>query len=350
MFELTRQPATKWDKTAGRPQPISLVPISRGSLSGEKIFTMGSCFALELRHELANLGYETFPKYFDLTFDSGKVAVGGLPDRDNINHYSIASILQEFQNFSSPTPLYSPDYFWDLSDNADRARPIGRFASRIVASTSHRFEVNWQDPFRRNTYAETLDELTSISAAITAKIREGAASANVFIITLGMSEVWIDRRSQLAVCNSYGGNVDEHLCAFADLSAAETREKIAKLVEIIRRINPGATIVFSVSPVPLARTAKNESVVTANLVSKAKQRVAVDDVCREFENVHYFPSFELCLDEEAFEPDGRHVRRAMVNYIVEHFLRWYEGPDGDRSPEGQAAREPALGPRRHADV
>lgn len=325
MFELRQQPTTKWDTTAGCPQPISLVPIDKGPLAGETIFTMGSCFALELRHELAARGHETYPRYGDLDFSSGKAAVGRLPERDNVNHYSIASIVQEFRNILAG-PVYTPDLFWDLRASADPRGMMARLAGRRLASTPHSFEINWQDPFRTNTYAETLDDLTAISSDVTAKIREGAQAAGIFIVTLGMSEIWVDRRSGLAVCNAYGGKIDDHLCEFVDLGVEQSESMIEELVSLIREINPQATVVFSVSPVPLSRTAKNESVVTANMVSKAKQRVAVDSVCRRFENVHYFPSFELCQgDGERFDPDGRHVKRETVQYIVESFLRWYEG-------------------------
>src|SRR5689334_16855809 len=115
VFEIASAHHTKWDTRAGRAQPISLVPLDRGSLAGKNIFTMGSCFALELRHELAKLGYATLPRYTELEFDPAVSAVGLLPERDNINHYNVVSILQELENVVRPESVFSPVFFYDLT-------------------------------------------------------------------------------------------------------------------------------------------------------------------------------------------------------------------------------------------
>lgn len=329
MFTIGQKHHTKWDADSGRAQPISLVPISRGSLDGKKIFTIGSCFALEIRAQLADLGYQTFPRYYDIRFDPNRGMIGKLPHMDNINHYSVASILQEFENIAGPKPIISKDNFFDLDKQDSVYRQIRLFVrsirQTIKGQQKANFQAKWQDPFRKHVYAEDLETLENLSGGITEKIREGAETADLFIVTLGMTEIWLDKKSKLAICNSYGARVDEALCDFKDLSLNETQEKLAQLVRTIRQINPKADIVFTVSPVPLQRTAKNESVVTANAHSKAKQRAAVAEVCTQFENVFYFPSFELSQDADFFEADGRHVTRSKVNYIVESFLRWYQG-------------------------
>jgi lysophospholipase L1-like esterase len=329
VFTIGQKHQTKWDSDSGRAQPISLVPISRGSLDGKKIFTIGSCFALEIRAQLADLGYQTFPRYYYIRFDQNRGMIGKLPHMDNINHYSVASILQEFENIAGPKPIISKENFFDLDKQDSVYRQIRLFVRSIRQSIKGQqkanFQAKWQDPFRKQVYAEDLETLEGLSGSITQKIREGAHDADLFIVTLGMTEIWLDKKSKLAICNSYGAKVDEALCDFKDLSLSETQEKLAQLVRTIRQINPKADIVFTVSPVPLQRTAKNESVVTANAHSKAKQRAAVAEVCTQFENVFYFPSFELSQDADFFEADGRHVTRSKVNYIVESFLRWYQG-------------------------
>ncbi|MEX2129060.1 MAG: GSCFA domain-containing protein [Xanthobacteraceae bacterium] len=325
MFEIVRHHRTKWDASAGAEQPITLVPINRGPLAGKKIFTVGSCFALEIRHELAALGYDTFPKYFEIEFDPTKAMVGKLPERDNINHYSIASVLQEIENIAAPKPIFSREFFYDLSLQDTVTRQLKRFVKSIVSSNQGRFDAKWQDPFRKQVYATELNLLEALSNEISEKIREGARNADLFVITLGMTEVWADRKSGLVVCNSYGARVDEHLCEFVDLSVGDVVRMAGDAIRRIRQLSPRADVVLTVSPVPLQRTAKSESVVTANSLSKAKQRVAAAEVCSQFENVFYFPSFELSRDADFYVQDGRHVARAKVSHIVECFLRWYQG-------------------------
>ena len=257
------QVATKhritWDEGAGQSQPISILPLHRGPLSDKRIFTIGSCFALEIRHELTDMGYSTYPRYLDIEFDSERVAISQLPERDNVNHYNIASILQEFENIASDTPIFLSDYFYDFSGSSADVAMIKRVARTIVSSNGARFEANWQDPFRQHLYAENRELLEAASAAVTEKIREGAETADVFVVTLGMSEIWVDKKSGLAVCNGYGRKIDGHLCDFVDLSSTQTIEMTTRLVEIIQGINRHADIIFSVSPVPLKRTAKSES-------------------------------------------------------------------------------------------
>jgi hypothetical protein len=329
LFAISTSHHTKWSQELGRAQPISLVPINRGSLSGKNVFTMGSCFALEIRHQFAERGYATFPRYFDIEFDPDQAMLSKLPELDDFSHFSIASILQEFENILAPRPLLSPEYFFDLSLDDSVKRQIRLFLRSVRRTLrgqeSPKFDAKWQDPFRKHIFAKDFDTIRSVSTAITEKIREGAEKADLFIFTLGMTEVWLEKKSKLAVCNSYGGRVDELLCEFKDLSLAETLEKTTKLVETVRQINPRSDIVLTVSPIPLQRTSKNESIVTANTASKAKQRAAAAEVCSRFENVFYFPSFELAQDDDFYESDGRHVTRNKVNYIVDNFLRWYQG-------------------------
>jgi hypothetical protein len=329
MFQITHSHRAKLAAATNGSQPTSLVPIKRGDLAHKNVFTMGSCFALEVRHRLAGAGYATFPKYFDISFDPNRAMVGKLPERDNINHYSVAAILQEFENIAGPKPVFSPEYFVDLSADETIARQIRLFVRTIrrglLGKPQHPFKPMWQDPFRKQTYAVDRETIEQVSNAVTDKIREGAERADLFIMTLGMTETWVDKKSGLTVCNSYGHEVNERLFEFKDLSFADTRERAARLVRTLRAINPKADIVFTVSPLPLQRTAKNESVIVANTLSKAKQRAAVAEVCDEFENVFYFPSFELSRDPDFYADNGAHVRPEKVAHIVESFARWYGG-------------------------
>ncbi|HVV78773.1 MAG TPA: GSCFA domain-containing protein [Pseudolabrys sp.] len=326
MFEIASTHRKKWDATRGRRQPITLVPVARGALKGKRIFTMGSCFALEIRHQMAALGFDTYPKYFDIAVDPSQAMIGKLPMRDNINHYNISSILQEFENIERPVIL--PDYFIDLSRYDSFAKHLRLFVRTIrkgLEGNERRFTARWQDPFRKQCYSTQRDILASLSSAVTEKIREGAAKADIFIFTLGMTETWVDKVSGLTVCNSYGAQVDEELFDFVDLSIADTTAKIDRLISLVRTINPDADIIFTVSPIPLERTAKNESVVVANAGSKAKQRGAISEIVAKHDGVFYFPSYEFAQRPEFYTDDGRHPAPAEVGEIIKAFMGWYEG-------------------------
>jgi hypothetical protein len=85
--------------------------------------------------------------------------------------------------------------------------------------------------------------------------------------------------------------------------------------------------VLSVSPVPLEATATDNDVVVANLESKSLLRAVAGPVSREFDNVHYFPSYEFAMYYDIFEEDGRHVTREAVARIINVFFQSF-GTDG----------------------
>jgi hypothetical protein len=324
MFIVADKPETKWDSTKGDDQPIVIAPLDKGSLKSKKIFTMGSCFAVRIRQHLGEMGFDTYPKYYDMQFDQRVSSIGKLPTSDNVNHYSITSILQEFKNVEQDGTLFKPEYFFDFTGK-DLTRALQLFVKRILQQNGRDFAARWQDPFRRDIYGKDFESICHVSKLVTRTIGDAIRSCDIFVFTLGMTEIWRERRGGLAICNSYGGKADAHLCYFDDLDFSETKKQVIELVQVVKRFNSQAEIVFTVSPVPLARTSRPESVVVANQVSKSKQRAAVDEVCREFPNVHYFPSFELARDRDFYKPDGRHVRVEKTLHIVETFARWYSG-------------------------
>lgn len=78
------------------------------------------------------------------------------------------------------------------------------------------------------------------------------------------------------------------------------------------------------SPVPLAATFRPVSCITANSVSKASLRVAIDEVMREFAtdaNLFYFPSYEIVTSylDDAMGVDLRHPRPETVDLIMQAF-------------------------------
>ena len=84
-----------------------------------------------------------------------------------------------------------------------------------------------------------------------------------------------------------------------------------------RRSSP---IVLTVSPVGLGRTYTGKDVVVATVEAKSILRAVTAEICREFENVSYWPSYELATRDDIFREDGRHVRQDSVALIVDSFI------------------------------
>jgi hypothetical protein len=78
----------------------------------------------------------------------------------------------------------------------------------------------------------------------------------------------------------------------------------------------------------LAATFSPTSCITANSVSKASLRLAIDELMRENAEDHrlyYFPSYEIVTSflEDPWGDDLRHPRPEAVAYIMDAFARHY---------------------------
>ena len=76
-------------------------------------------------------------------------------------------------------------------------------------------------------------------------------------------------------------------------------------------------------------------------LSKAALLLAVDQVCRQYGNAHYFPAYEILLDElrdyRFYKEDMVHPTEQAVRYIWERFIDFAVDPN--EKPAMQAAAE-----------
>ena len=111
-------------------------------------------------------------------------------------------------------------------------------------------------------------------------------------------------------------------------SVAENVDNLAAIRRIIRGHRPNATIVFTLSPIPLHATFRPISCVTANSVSKATLRVALDELMRahaDDENLFYFPAYEIVREAfgDPFLEDNRHIKPEILQAVMTTFERMY---------------------------
>ena len=87
-----------------------------------------------------------------------------------------------------------------------------------------------------------------------------------------------------------------------------------------------AWIMLTVSPVPLARTFREEDVIVANMYSKSLLRVAAELECQNSESVEYFPSYEsvmLSNREQTWQNDQIHVESEAIHKITNRMIEHY---------------------------
>lgn len=273
-------------------------------------FAMGSCFAEEIRIALTARGLRCVPSYREIEFDPTLAVVDELPEREHMNFYNTFTVRQQIEQLLG---LWTqPDDDWWLINKRQETPPWG--------------PTCYQDPYRRLILAKSPEVLRDVLAGVNREMRAGFNAATAFIFTFGMTEVFVNKATgkvaaQKPLYKGAGGAAETelHVSTFA-----ENHENVSRVVDMIRQHKPDAPIVLTVSPVPLARTFQDADIVTVNAESKAILRAVLGQICREKKGVYYLPSFELVTlggIAQSYEGDGRHVKRSVVDRIVEEFFR-----------------------------
>jgi hypothetical protein len=183
--------------------------------------------------------------------------------------------------------------------------------------------------FPENLWFSQDKEIASLSPEVQAETRAIFEQTDLFIMTLGLSEIWFDKRTGDALWRAVPDSLfDENVHGFRVSSHQENYENLAKIVSLIRTAKPEAKIVFTVSPVPLMATFRPISCLTASSVSKSILRSAVDQLMRDRasdSNLFYFPSYEIVKEffVDPYQEDNRHPKDEVVRFIMETFERHY---------------------------
>ena len=174
------------------------------------------------------------------------------------------------------------------------------------------------------------------------------AEAGAFVFTIGLAEVWQDRETGGVFWRGVPAELfhaDRHV--FRLTTVAENAHNLRQVVSLIRRVNPHAPIVLTLSPVPLLASYRDISCLTADCVSKSVLRVALDEVMSDrLDHVYYWPSFEIVkwvgatLPWSAYGEGGssRDVNRVVVTDIIRAFIDAFYAPDAVAAMHERRAR------------
>lgn len=209
---------------------------------------------------------------------------------------------------------------------------VVRFGEGMVNTFALRQQFEWAlegRQFAEDLWFGSRGELAGYNEAARASTGTLFARSEVFIITLGLSEVW---------CNKHTGEVfwraiprerfDPAVHGFRVSTVAENYDNLCAVHRLIRRIHPTAAIVFTLSPVPLVGTFRPVSCITASSVSKAILRVAVDELMRahaDDPHLYYWPSYEIVKEycPDPYLDDNRHPRPEVIDLIMRTFASHY---------------------------
>ncbi len=141
-------------------------------------------------------------------------------------------------------------------------------------------------------------------------------NATHIVITLGTAWVYrfIEADSIVANCHK----IPQKKFLKELLSVEEIAASLEAIIAMIRTINTKVSIIFTVSPV---RHLKDGFV--ENTQSKAHLIAAVHQIVEPRNNMHYFPSYEILLDElreyRFYKEDMIHPNQTAIDYIWQQF-------------------------------
>jgi hypothetical protein len=171
---------------------------------------------------------------------------------------------------------------------------------------------------------------------------------DLFVITLGLSEVWYDEITGGVFWRAVPRDkYDPTRHKFRVSSVEENRDNIRAIYNLIRTYRPEAKVVFTLSPIPLVATFRPVSSLTANSVSKAILRAALDEILREIQHeghAFYWPSYEIVMDvfDRRWLRDRRHVRPEILAFVMTLFEAHWCRSEPRMTPEEAWARARAA--------
>ena len=140
--------------------------------------------------------------------------------------------------------------------------------------------------------------------------------ATLAILTLGTNHVYIERATGEIVdnCQKRPQQLFEERC----LSVDECAGYLQRCIDLLRQMNPEMRIIFTVSPIRYRKYGYHES-----QLSKATLLLAIEKVCETGTGLHYFPAYEILLDElrdyRFYKPDMLHPSEQAIDYIYSRF-------------------------------
>ena len=294
-------------KPAAEVDPVGAFSLQIGPQI--KVATAGSCFAQHIARHLRSSGFNYY------------IAEPG--------HPILPSKVRKEHNYGLFSARYGNVYtarqLWQLL-----RRAYGEFSPAEEAWVEPDGSV--KDPFRPSTQPGgfvSVAEMEADRRHHLAAVREMFETLDVFVFTLGLTECWLSRADGAAfpLCPGVEGGVfDAEKYAFYNQTVEDVVADMSAFIDRLAIINKTAEIILTVSPVPLMATAEPDAhVLTATTYSKAVLRVAAETLCKRYERVHYFPSYEIITGSfnrgRYYSDDLRDVTEEGVEHVMRLFLQ-----------------------------
>ena len=263
----------------------------------EKIFTIGSCFVREIESRLINEGFEVPITKFSLPQGEYAFAPPNL-----LNEYNLGTMYQRIES------IYGK---FKYSENAGIEETCDGFYDLFL-------HIN-QKPVAYKRILQRRSDILNIYELI--------KNCGTILITLGLTEAWHDnnfvcylnRAPSKTLISKNPDRFSLHRMGVSDVFI-----KLSKMIDLING-HSKKKILLTVSPIPLEATFTGENALMANSYSKSTLRVAAQMVMEKFENVDYYPSYEMAMSGGigVFKEDNIHLLESSVDGIMDSFFSNY---------------------------
>ena len=248
---------------------ISINPLEQTIAYGDGLLFLGSCFADEVGGICRGLGFDAMVNPFGVLYNPASIAQS-LDRMNSGKPFRYEEVIRvgegQYCTFSHNTA------FWNLSEQA----LLAHVNQSLAEAHAHFMKAKW------------------------------------VIISLGTSWVFQDKETQKVVSNCH-----KLPAARFERLFLSVEQSVQFLSEMVHQ-HPDKQFIFTVSPLRHLKDGLHE-----NQLSKAALLMAVDQVCKQFENAHYFPAYEILLDElrdyRFYKEDMVHPTDQAVRYIWERF-------------------------------
>lgn len=151
------------------------------------------------------------------------------------------------------------------------------------------------------------------------QLRNFLIKSDYLFVTLGSAHVYErkDNHKMVANCHKVPGTFFTKKMLTLEQSVAS----LANLIDTVKSMAPQCQIVFTLSPVRHIKDGHHQ-----NQLSKATLLLSIEEVVRNREDVYYFPSYEIVLDELRdycfFGKDKVHLTEEAADYVYDRFEDW----------------------------
>ena len=265
-----------------------------------QVFAIGSCFARNVESELLKLGVQvtSAAPNSELTEIRTNLQLGLL------NKYNPVSIHQELAWAADHTPFPKQGFI----------ESQGKYIDPYLRQQTRAGDLALMQ-LRRETLKQYFAQVFT---------------ADLVIITLGLTETWYDLVTKLALTEVPSPRLLKEYpdrFGFKPLFYPECVTLLKSICSLLRQYGkPNLNIVFTLSPVALQRTFTGRDVLVANMMSKSTLRSAVGELVAKTDGVDYFPSYEAAMLSDplvVWQSDQRNVTDFIVAQIIGEFTRRY---------------------------